>query len=457
MARGGVSGDSEGEGPPSRAVYDKDPGHLWNRVHATLLVRTGPDGNAYGHDRLEPLLWEDSEYLLKGEQAHRAVAVLEEFLREKGETRSEDPVKRAVLQRDLWLVANWLAGKSDADAKRLLALIAEVIRRLALTSDRMTRLPDNYATAVASKRFAAKFDPEKPEHAYLPPNLFQPGGPWICVGRTDGPTAPTHLALVPHTSNADNRFTNSTFLVFMKLPAGRKAGLAFLGRLTRQKKPLIVREYDQDSGSFGPELLNPDAPQLPPGTELALVRRAMLIDASGRVTASPLTESVQLRVLRKAPGPIPRLLSDVTMPVNSPDLVKLMPAFEFQFRRADLFGRQGAGLRDVSAERDFITGFGPQRPRDAFQEDRSPAATTRPFPERAQHERIRQACYACHNSATVYRTMNFQRDWSPSEVLDDKSPPMYPVAAMGVKAVEEAAVKWRETQPDWQALRKLLQ
>src|SRR5262245_12977168 len=70
--------------PPAPALYHADRDHLWNRVHAALFVRTGPDGKAYGEDRLEPLLWSDSGYLLDGPRADRAVAVLDEFDRVKG-------------------------------------------------------------------------------------------------------------------------------------------------------------------------------------------------------------------------------------------------------------------------------------------------------------------------------------------------------------------------------------
>ncbi len=174
-------------------IYDGDPDHPWNRLHAALFVRIGPDGKAYGHDRLEPLLWEDSEYLLKGNQAERAVAALEGFLQEGAETRIDDPLKRAILQRDLWLAAGWLAGRDGRESRRTLDLVARVIRRLALTSDQIARLPDNYAAAVASKELPGSFDPERPTRAYLPPELFKPDGPWVCVGRTDGRTAPAHL------------------------------------------------------------------------------------------------------------------------------------------------------------------------------------------------------------------------------------------------------------------------
>src|SRR6187551_614194 len=70
---------------PTTTLYHADRDHLWNRLHAALLMRTGPDGKAYGEDRLEPLLWLESKHLLEGTPAERAVAVLEEFIREKGE------------------------------------------------------------------------------------------------------------------------------------------------------------------------------------------------------------------------------------------------------------------------------------------------------------------------------------------------------------------------------------
>ena len=266
--------DSPPKDSPISVIYDNNPNHLWNRLYAALVVRTGPDGKVYGDDRLEPLLWEQSLYLLRGKQAERAVTVLEEFVREKGEALVVDPVKRAILQRDLWLVANWLIGRSKADSEKLLRLIAQVVSRLALTPEQIVRLPDNYAMAVASKKFAAEFDQDKPERAYLPTNLFHRDGPWICVGRTDGRTAPAHLGgplhLLPNSEK--NPFTNSTFLVFLKLPAGREAGLAFLKQLARQPKPIFLVMTGEDGRATSAP--NRDLPALPVGSELALVRRA---------------------------------------------------------------------------------------------------------------------------------------------------------------------------------------
>src|SRR5688572_32017100 len=91
--------DSSKKDIPASTVYDKDPQHLWNRIHAAMFVRTGPDGKRYGDDRLEPLLWENSQYLLKGEQADRAVAALEEFIR--GNERSEEHTSELQSQSNL--------------------------------------------------------------------------------------------------------------------------------------------------------------------------------------------------------------------------------------------------------------------------------------------------------------------------------------------------------------------
>lgn len=140
----------------STALYHRDHNHLWNRLHSALLIRVGPDGRAYGEDRLEPLLWAESTHLLSGKSADRAVSVLEEFVHKKGETLIDDSLKRAMLQRDLWLVFNWLAQDRDAidknPARRRLAVpLAKVVGRLALIPEQIAELPDNYAAAAVAE------------------------------------------------------------------------------------------------------------------------------------------------------------------------------------------------------------------------------------------------------------------------------------------------------------------
>lgn len=447
--------------PQPVALYHTDRDHLWNRVHAALLMRVGPDGKDYGADRLEPLLWLDSKHLTEGKSAERAVAVLEEFAKEKGETLIDDPLKRALLQRDLWLVASWLAGKHEGDSrKKLSEALAKVIRRLALSPEQIAKLPDNYARAVASKKFAVKFDPEKPEQAYLPPELFKAAGPWVCVGRKDGPTGFLHLD-AHNAERAVNPFTNSVFLVFLKLPDGREATLDFLKKLAAFDKPLYLATPDKKDNRFVWRVPNPALPQMPKGTEFALVRRALLVDSSRRVVASPLTESVQIRVTRVD---VPEFTQETFEKLDKAlGRRQDWHAFEeFQMRRADLFAKDGCGLRDVSDERDFKTGFSAHG-WDEFGEKRSPASVAGAFPERSQpFENNRASCFGCHQLPGVYSFNSFHTTFSTSARRDAKEeeggfvPKSHALVATTIPKVEEAAVKWREDRPAWKALQKLL-
>lgn len=52
-----------------------------------------------------------SKHLLEETSNTRAVALLDEFLEKKGEKLVEEPLMRAVIQRDLWPVFNWLEGE----------------------------------------------------------------------------------------------------------------------------------------------------------------------------------------------------------------------------------------------------------------------------------------------------------------------------------------------------------
>ena len=61
-------------------IYDYNPKHLWNRLHETLFVRTAADGKRLGIDRLDPLIWPGTKYLLVAPSHRQALVVLDEFL-----------------------------------------------------------------------------------------------------------------------------------------------------------------------------------------------------------------------------------------------------------------------------------------------------------------------------------------------------------------------------------------
>src|SRR5262245_16046629 len=388
-----------------RSLYHADPEHLWNRLHKALFVRVGPDGRTYGRDRLEPLLWTGSKHLLEEKSNKRAVALLKEFLKNKGDKLVEDPLKRAVLQRDLWLVFNWLEGEHSkhfyepqlkpeevrAARDRLRRPLAAVIGRLALTPDQIKKLPDNYAAAVASGPFARRFDPEHPDKPYLPADLFAADGPWVCVGRPDGPVAPAHLR-----DTGTNVFTNSAFLLFLRLPAGRAATVDYLKRLRSFDQPLLVKAKD-DEKRLEKYFPNRQLPPFPVGTEVALVRRALLIASPNTPTATALTESVQLRIYREVPEMTAQtVIAAVDHGTAANKRAQSWQSFhEFQLSRSRLFAGRAGGLRVIGPdELDFHTPFGLSY-HDEF-ENRDPDPRDRSFSERSQGL-TKQGCFACHS------------------------------------------------------------
>ncbi len=179
----------------------------------------------------------------------------------------------------------------------------------------------------------------------------------------------------------------------------------------------------------------------------------MLIDSSRRAVVSPLTESVQLRVILS--GTL-ALTKEVLEKVVARRRTDGQAFFEFQLRRVDLFGKVTGGLRDVSGERDFKTGFN-SHPWDEF--DRPPNKD-RPFPQQAQpFVNNRASCVGCHSFPGVYgfnSVQGFAFGSMRSVRVEGRTIEPHSLTAMTVKKVEQAAVKWRKEQPGWTALRKLL-
>jgi hypothetical protein len=290
----------------NQALYAPDAEHLWNRLHDALYLRKGPDGRTYGRDRFEPYLWAGSRQLRQGPSHDRAVQLLNEFLDKHGEKLIDDPLRRALLQRDLWMVCSWLEGTRPPDPKeqfveaeqRLRRRLAAAIRRLALRPEEIRKLSEAYAEAVKKSNLLT--------------DLYSADGPWVCVGRADSPVAMQHLA-------KENTLANSAFLIFLRLPGGRDATRTFLKR---------------------------NAGDLPAGGQVALVRRALLITAPAEITATDIVESIQVRRYEK---------NDLGVA-------------EFRLRRRLLIAGKDAGLEAVGAnERDFKTGFA-SGPHDLFEE-----------------------------------------------------------------------------------------
>jgi len=310
--------------PARPQLFHPDPEHLWNRLHYHLTVASGQEGS---FDALDPVLWPQTEWLLTGASHEKALRLLDEFLRARGERLVSDPLKRALLQRDIWAVFDWAARKDPhPEARRALrAKLAPVLWRLALQEEQVNVLPDTYRQAVASGRYAVQYDPSHPKKPFLPPDLFDPQGPWVALRPARYPIAPTHVSAFSG---------RSVFHIFLRLPGGRKATMDYLAKLWHFPRPWVPAPDLRTSCCLS--LLNPDVPQFPPGTQVALVRRMVLFDADGKLLTTPMTESVQIRVFRDVP----------TGGLTAASM-RAQDFFEFNLSRALLLAGEAGGLRQV--------------------------------------------------------------------------------------------------------------
>lgn len=360
------------ETPPEDVrTYDQNPRHLWNRLHQTLFIRVAADGTTYGHDRLDPLFWGTTRHLLEEHSHRRALNVLDEFLNKDGERLIRDPLKRAFLQHDLWALFDWsaspYASQHHRERAELQLRLAQIIRRLALTSQDLKSLADNYARAVAANAPAS-----------LPRGLFLRDGDWVNVS-ADAGTAPRHI---------QNFGGRSTFHVLLRLREGRAATLAYLERLRSFERPWIYVESPVESGY--PIVMNPSMPQFPSGTEWALVRRMRVIDASGSIRPTPVIESIELR--RYIVVPQEGRFDSYEAQINA------QHAFEF------VASRVGSGdLREVrSGERDFYQFQAHDT--DPFELSAEALAQYRgpdPFRNRLQRDVLR-SCSTCHAAPGIH-------------------------------------------------------
>ena len=398
----------EVEAPPTEtkseakpvAIYDADPAHLWNRLHSALFVRTALGGTRFGQDELDPLLWPRSKYLLTGEGHKRAVAVLDEFLAKDGQKLIKDPLKRVLLQHDLWAVFDWLANPnnpfryrdddSPPEARALQLRLAKAIRRLAPSAQEIQRLPDNYAATIAGKTFPTNHDPVKPEKAFLPADLFDANGPWVVLGEHLAPAAPVHVRAVQG---------RSAFFVLLNLPAGRKATLAYLEKLGAFPNPLMPQPAERNANFLAQKLprFNPELPQFPIRTQVALVREMLAIDDRAKIEPTRLIESVQFRVYREIPK------GDPAHPEGFDDLVGKQDVYELRVTRKDLFAGTAGGLHAIRPRDQEVLPLLNPGPDDPFEENP---------PIRPGEFRTLTQCSGCHGPPGIHSVEAYRRSFN---------------------------------------------
>lgn len=414
------------------AFYDPNPAHIWNRLHATFFIREDLPGTELVPDALDPPLWYNTRYLLAEPSHRRAVRILDEFLQTHAENLIQDPVKRAILQRDLWSVFDWSVERSrgyngnlgyDTEKQELQTRLAKVLRRLALTQEQIDSLPDNYAQAVAAGEFAKAYDPEHRDRAFLPPDLFEPQGPWVEIerGKPD-PVAEQHV------SEFSGR---SSFLVFLRLPGGRKATFDYLKTLWDFPRPLIPSPNNTPGQDSAP---NPDLPTFPAGTEVALVRQMTLFDNQGKLVAAPITESVQIRVYRSVAR------SDAPVAGLEQIIAKSGQDFcEIRLSRPLLFANQSGGLRAVRHDEKEFAMFGFHGPDEGL-----PGT----YGSLAGYPPALQQCVNCHMRAGINSLNSRIRLLKPNPLQQD-----LPREGFGARSWQDTrSLSWKQSHDDWTLL-----
>lgn len=358
--------------------YSSDLNHPWNRLHRALFVRSASDGHRHAHTT-DPLLYRGGTFLIEGESHREALAELDRFLAAEG-SEKVGVARRVFLQRDLWAAFDYAAwypddwvfkSKHEPAAIALRSKLAKAIGRLAASDRELAALPDNYAAAVKSKRFAVDHDPKHPERPFLPPDLFDADGPWVRFHEDTGdPMTPQHF------EGAGGR---AAHLVYIRLPGGRAATDRYVTELR--------------GGKLAPgQSRRPAVEQFPEGTMVAMVRRALAVDSGVKVRPTPLTELVQIRVYRKIPG----AAEDSSRTAHGDQDV-----YEFVLDRAALFAG-GHGLRAVApdepAEPLFGRTFG----------DPVRLSPPTPDPEARPMTQLR-TCTGCHQSPGVHSVLSMDR------------------------------------------------
>lgn len=273
-----------------------------------ISVRRSGD-EVYGRNTPHPLLWTNSRHFIREPTSKQLATALEAF---EGLTESEmgaiPSVHRAILQRHLWAVFDWTTRLEPTDwneesappipntRNRLQAKLASLLQRVALTGDEIERLPHTFQATEDANSYSDAFDPDDPFRPFFPYGLFDPEGPWVSLRKSYH-----RLTAEAHSKDVEYR---SVFHVFIRLPGDRQETLRYLKELgdfqnqwiTDKPAPAIEARTTPNGGiNYVDIYVNPDTPQVPVGTRVALVDQALLIDKTGQLIASPLINNVQVR------------------------------------------------------------------------------------------------------------------------------------------------------------------
>jgi hypothetical protein len=280
---------------PAPALFDPDPEHPWNRLHARLFTAktTAPVAECLASHtpctRIEstaqarfltrtfvqggdgsPLLLRGEPRFLADRQRRQALQeAIAAALRVSPEAARARPVAAALLQNDLWVrfdtIDHWLrrtpaqsifSAEEMRWLKRLREGVGKVIRALALPAASLAAIRSNLPDAVAA-------------HRALLPDLDTERG-WVEVGaqREDEHLDPTWRANTRHAQVAG--FTN-VYRVLVRVPEEAGGSGWLRGRLAGR----------------------PNSVSLPAGSRTLILQQPLALSEEGRVVPLPLVTLVE--------------------------------------------------------------------------------------------------------------------------------------------------------------------
>ena len=172
--------------------------------------------------------------------------------------------------------------------------LAKAMQSLTLTRAEIATLPNNYPAAVQSKYFTAKHE-FQPRRNYLPPGLLTWPNEWVEI---DFHQPDIHEDLADRFVTLHTRMYRgrSYFRIFYRFPGGRKQLVPYLKRLEQTG---VDWKQGAQNGFI---LLKKDAPQIPVGTEVALVQFMMTLDKQLTPVPTNIIESIRLRTFASVDG-----------------------------------------------------------------------------------------------------------------------------------------------------------
>lgn len=364
-----------------------------------VTIRKAPDGTVVVPEAETPRLWKNSRYLVEDGAKKKLQDALQalESLPQK-EMESHTPMQRAVLQHHLWCIFDWTTIPADQNPVtplefnavesrvssdelfRLQKMLASAIRRLALPHQEILRLPSPLNSTVAAQVYSADVDKSDAMKPYLPTDIIDSDGPWVCLHKPD--------YAVPATLHAEAVDFRSAFLILLRLPGGRQKTIEYLAELNAFQQPFVPGKQEPFVSIAGHQDLfrldlhaNPRTPNFPAGTQVALVKQALLIDESGKPVLSPLIQSIQLRTY---------LNVSIDARLNNPALGPSQAVAEFVLQPGQMMQGNTPMRAVVSGEMRHTNTFVHSDPiENPRTNNRAPAPRLR-------------SCVACHSSSGVH-------------------------------------------------------